>query len=94
MHYHYHICIISCVQPKPENAITIAVSSRVLFNMDLEQQIYEQKGMEEYLKYQIEHETEPFAPGPAFPFIKVQIKVCTHTQCRPHSFYKTSQSTF
>ncbi|XP_053488039.1 cytosolic 5'-nucleotidase 1A [Ictalurus furcatus] len=56
--------------PKPENAITIAVSSRVLFNMDLEQQIFEQKGMEEYLKYQTEHETEPFAPGPAFPFIK------------------------
>ncbi|XP_027027879.1 cytosolic 5'-nucleotidase 1A isoform X1 [Tachysurus fulvidraco] len=56
--------------PKPENAITIAVSSRVLFNMDLEQQVFEQKGMEEYLKYQIQHETEPFAPGPAFPFIK------------------------
>ncbi|XP_066535920.1 cytosolic 5'-nucleotidase 1A [Hoplias malabaricus] len=56
--------------PKPENAITIAVSSRVLFNMDVEQQIFEQKGMEEYLKYQVDHETEPFAPGPAFPFIK------------------------
>ncbi|CDQ83987.1 unnamed protein product [Oncorhynchus mykiss] len=52
--------------PKPQNAITIAVSSRVLFNMDKEQQIYEQKGMEDYLKYQIEHEMEPFAPGPAF----------------------------
>lgn len=60
-------------QPKPENAITIAVSSRVLFNMDFEQQIYEQKDLEEYLKYQIDHETEPFPPGPAFPFIKVQI---------------------
>lgn len=54
--------------------------------MDLEQQIYEQKGMEEYLKYQIEHETEPFAPGPAFPFIKVQIKVFNHAQCCPLSF--------
>ncbi|KAI4873330.1 hypothetical protein NFI96_029088 [Prochilodus magdalenae] len=56
--------------PKPENAITIAVSSRVLFNMDVEQQIFERKGLEEYLKYQLDHETEPFAPGPAFPFIK------------------------
>ncbi|XP_062863320.1 cytosolic 5'-nucleotidase 1A isoform X2 [Trichomycterus rosablanca] len=59
-----------CFIPKPENAITIAVSSRVLFNMDLEQQIYEQKGMEDYLKYQVDHEAEPFSPGPAFPFIK------------------------
>lgn len=75
--------VIFCVQPKPENAITIAVSSRVLFTMDLEQQIFEQKGMEEYLKYQIEHEMEPFAPGPAFPFIKVQIKVYNHSACCP-----------
>ncbi|XP_039897619.1 cytosolic 5'-nucleotidase 1A-like [Simochromis diagramma] len=56
--------------PKPENAITIAVSSRVLFNMEKEQQIYEQQGMEEYIKYQVEHETEPFSPGPAFSFVK------------------------
>lgn len=66
-------------QPKPQNAITIAVSSRALFSMDFEQQIFEQKGMEEYLKYQVEHETEPFAPGPAFPFIKVQNK-------QPHNY--------
>ncbi|XP_077395921.1 cytosolic 5'-nucleotidase 1A-like [Festucalex cinctus] len=56
--------------PKPENAITIAVSSRVLFNMEREQQIYERQGMEEYLKYQLEHESEPFSPGPAFSFVK------------------------
>ncbi|KAM6961316.1 cytosolic 5'-nucleotidase 1A-like [Aplochiton taeniatus] len=56
--------------PKPENAITIAVSSRVLFNMEKEQKIYEERGMEEYLHYQSEHEAEPFRPGPAFPFVK------------------------
>ncbi|XP_049596528.1 cytosolic 5'-nucleotidase 1A isoform X2 [Syngnathus scovelli] len=56
--------------PKPENAITIAVSSRVLFSMEREQQIYERQGMEEYLKYQLEHESEPFSPGPAFSFVK------------------------
>lgn len=60
------------IQPKPQNAITIAVSSRALFNMDQEQDIYEQQGMEDYLNYQIQHEIEPFAPGPAFPFIKVK----------------------
>ncbi|KAI3358348.1 hypothetical protein L3Q82_014792 [Scortum barcoo] len=56
--------------PKPENAVTIAVSSRVLFRTEREQKVFEQKGVEEYLRYQIEHENEPFAPGPAFPFVK------------------------
>ncbi|XP_070702146.1 5'-nucleotidase, cytosolic IAa [Pempheris klunzingeri] len=56
--------------PKPENAVTIAVSSRVLFRTEVEQKVFEQKGVEEYLRYQIEHENEPFAPGPAFPFVK------------------------
>lgn len=61
------------VQPKPENAVTIAVSSRVLFRTEREQKVFEQKGVEEYLRYQIEHENEPFAPGPAFPFVKVKV---------------------
>lgn len=60
-------------QPKPENSITIAVSSRVLFNMEKEQHIYEQQGMEEYIKHQVEHETQPFCPGPAFSFVKVRV---------------------
>ncbi|KAK3532569.1 hypothetical protein QTP86_024159 [Hemibagrus guttatus] len=56
--------------PNPENAVTIAVSSRVLFRTEKEQEVYEEKGVEEYLKYQVEHENEPLAPGPAFPFVK------------------------
>ncbi|XP_076149473.1 cytosolic 5'-nucleotidase 1A [Alosa pseudoharengus] len=56
--------------PNPKNCVTVAVSSRVLFSMDVEQQIYEQKGMEEYLAHQQQHEMEPLQPGPAFPFIK------------------------
>ncbi|XP_053291259.1 cytosolic 5'-nucleotidase 1A [Pleuronectes platessa] len=58
------------IPPKPENAITIAVSSQVLFNMEKEQQIYKQQGMEGYIKYQGEHETEHFSPGPACSFVK------------------------
>ncbi|XP_066531737.1 5'-nucleotidase, cytosolic IAa [Hoplias malabaricus] len=56
--------------PKPENAVTVAVSSRVLFRTEKEQKVFEEKGVEEYIKYQMEHENEPFAPGPAFPFVK------------------------
>ncbi|XP_029451819.1 cytosolic 5'-nucleotidase 1A-like [Rhinatrema bivittatum] len=56
--------------PKPQNAVTIAVSSRALFNMVEERRLYEEKGVEEYVKYQEQHESEPFKPGPAFHFVK------------------------
>ncbi|GLD68189.1 cytosolic 5'-nucleotidase 1A-like isoform X1 [Lates japonicus] len=36
-------------------------SSPSPFNMEKEQ-IYEQQGMEDYIKYQVEHEAEPLAP--------------------------------
>ncbi|KAF3850220.1 hypothetical protein F7725_019939, partial [Dissostichus mawsoni] len=57
--------------PKPENAITITIgiSAQVLFNMEKEQQ-----GLEDYIKYQVEHETQPFSPGPAFSFVKLFIE--------------------
>lgn len=41
--------------------------------MEKEQQIYEQQGMEEYIQHQVEHETQPFCPGPAFSFVKVRV---------------------
>lgn len=40
--------------------------------MDEEQRIYTDQGVEEYVRYQLEHENEPFSPGPAFPFVKVR----------------------
>ncbi|XP_044079895.1 cytosolic 5'-nucleotidase 1A-like isoform X3 [Siniperca chuatsi] len=76
--------------PKPENAITIAVSSRVLFNTEMEQHIYEQQGMEEYIKYQVEHETQPFSPGPAFSFVKALEAVNT----RLRELYPESEELF
>lgn len=69
----FSVLSLLSLQPKPENAVTIAVSSRVLFRTEREQKVFEQKGVEEYLRYQIEHENEPFAPGPAFAFVKVYI---------------------
>lgn len=59
------------LQPKPRYAVTIAVSSRTLFNMVYERKIYEEEGMEKYVAYQLEHENEPLKPGAAFPFVKV-----------------------
>lgn len=65
---------ILCVcdpQPKPNTAITIAVSSRTLFNMVEERKIYEEKGLEHYVNYNEQHENQPLKPGAAFPFVKV-----------------------
>ncbi|XP_017162781.1 5'-nucleotidase, cytosolic IAa isoform X2 [Poecilia reticulata] len=76
--------------PKPENAVTVAVSSRVLFRTEREQKVFEQKGVEEYLRYQIEHENEPFAPGPAFPFVKALEAVNT----RLRELYPQSEELF
>ncbi|KAM7383851.1 hypothetical protein PAMA_011291 [Pampus argenteus] len=76
--------------PKPENAVTVAVSSRVLFRTEREQKVFEQQGVEEYLRYQIEHENEPFAPGPAFPFVKALEAVNT----RLRELYPQSEELF
>lgn len=67
------------LQPKPQHAITIAVSSRALFRMEEEQKIYTEQGVEAYVKYQLEHEEEPFLPGAAFPFVKVWSLLLTFT---------------
>uniref|UniRef100_H3D949 5'-nucleotidase, cytosolic IAa n=1 Tax=Tetraodon nigroviridis TaxID=99883 RepID=H3D949_TETNG len=76
--------------PKPQNAVTVAVSSRVLFRTEREQKVFEQQGVEEYLRYQIEHENEPFAPGPAFPFVKALEAVNT----RLRELYPQSEELF
>lgn len=49
------------------------MSSRALFRMEEEQKIYNEQGVEAYVKYQLDHENEPFLPGAAFPFVKVSI---------------------
>lgn len=49
------------------------MSSRALFRMEEEQKIYSEQGVEAYVKYQLDHENEPFLPGAAFPFVKVSI---------------------
>ncbi|XP_029317059.1 cytosolic 5'-nucleotidase 1A-like [Cottoperca gobio] len=78
---------ISNLQP---NAVTICVSARVLFNMEKEQQIYEQQSLEDYIKYQEDHETQPFSPGPAFSFVKALEAVNT----RLRELYPESEELF
>lgn len=59
------------LQPKPKHAITISVSSRILFNMMDGKKIYEEEGLEKYMEYQLTNENVILTPGPAFRFVKV-----------------------
>lgn len=61
-----------CLQPKPKHAITIAVSSRALFNMLDGRKIYEEEGLEKYMEYHLTNENVILTPGPAFRFVKVR----------------------
>ncbi|XP_029589148.1 cytosolic 5'-nucleotidase 1A isoform X2 [Salmo trutta] len=61
--------------PKPQYAVTIAVSSRSLFNMVAEGKIYKEDGVEKYVAYQQERDNEPLMPGVAFPLVKALMTV-------------------
>ncbi|MBN3305191.1 5NT1A nucleotidase, partial [Amia calva] len=58
--------------------------------MEEEQKIYEQRGVEDYVRYQLEHENEPFLPGAAFPFVKALEAVNT----RLRELYPDSEELF
>ncbi|XP_062858620.1 cytosolic 5'-nucleotidase 1A-like [Trichomycterus rosablanca] len=64
--------------PKPNTAITVAVSSRTLFDMAEERKLYEEKGLEQYVAYNQQNENKPLKPGAAFPFVKALMRVNTH----------------
>lgn len=52
------------------NLLTIAISSRALFDLDESHAIYENEGVEAYCRYQIEREDVPLPPGVAFSLVK------------------------
>lgn len=60
---------------KPPEKLVIAVSSRALFDLEVENEIFETQGVEAYRQYQTEHCSAPLAPGVAFPFIRRLLKL-------------------
>ncbi|ELW71993.1 Cytosolic 5'-nucleotidase 1B, partial [Tupaia chinensis] len=76
--------------PKPKHAITIAVSSRALFNMVDGRKIYEEEGLEKYMEYQLTNENVVLTPGPAFRFVKA----LQHVNARLRDLYPDEQDLF
>jgi 5'-nucleotidase len=50
--------------------LIVAISSRALFDLDESNHVFETLGVEQYARYQIEHENEILKPGVAFPLVK------------------------
>lgn len=52
------------------NKLVVGVSSRALFDLEEENRIFVEQGLDAYEAYQIEHENDILKPGAAFPLIK------------------------
>ena len=55
--------------------LVIGISSRALFDLEYENSIYNEKGLEEYIRYEIKHENEILKPGTAFSLIKALLNL-------------------
>ena len=55
--------------PDVNTYLTVAISSRALFDLDASDTIYREQGLEAYRRYQIERENDALAPGQGFPFV-------------------------
>ncbi len=53
-----------------DRLLTVAISSRALFDLEDSNRVYVEEGLEAYRKYQIAHEDEPLDRGEGFPFVK------------------------
>lgn len=55
--------------------LVIAISSRALFDLESENQIYERDGLKAYITYQREHEHDVLPKGPAFSLVEAFLKL-------------------
>ncbi|MCM1057410.1 MAG: 5'-nucleotidase [Firmicutes bacterium] len=58
-----------------DQKMVIGVSSRALFDLTVENEIFETQGLEAYCRYQVEHEQEVLKPGPGFQLIQSLLRL-------------------
>lgn len=58
-----------------DKKMVIGVSSRALFDLTVENEIFEKQGVEAYCSYQVEHEQDILKPGPGFQLIKSLLRL-------------------
>lgn len=55
--------------------LVIGISSRALFDLEEENQIYERQGVAAYEDYQVRHENDVLRPGAAFPLVQAFLEL-------------------
>ena len=65
-----------------QECFTIGISSRALFDLEVENAIFENQGVEAYVDYQIAHEKDVLAPGAAFALIQSFLALNQHSRER------------
>ncbi len=55
--------------------LTVAISSRALFDLDESNRVYEEEGLEAYRRYQIANEDQPLAPGEGYSLVKKLLNI-------------------
>jgi 5'-nucleotidase len=58
-----------------ERMLTVAISSRALFDLEDSNRVWLEQGLEAYRQYQIAHEDEALEPGEAYPFVKKLLNI-------------------
>ena len=60
---------------KLDDKLVVGISSRALFDLEEENEIFEREGLKAYCEYQREHENDILQPGTAFPLVKALQKL-------------------
>ena len=55
--------------------LTVAISSRALFDLDESNRIFETEGLDAYRRFQIEHEDQPLQPGEGFVLVEKLLNI-------------------
>ncbi|MFP5042918.1 5'-nucleotidase [Parasediminibacterium sp. JCM 36343] len=58
-----------------ENKLVVAVSSNALFDLETEDTIFKNEGLEKYRQFQLDHKNKTLEKGLAFPFIKRYLNI-------------------
>ena len=61
--------LLDRVEPAP-TALTVAISSRALFDLEESHRVFTRDGVEAYARYQAAHENEALGKGPAFGAVR------------------------
>jgi len=62
-------------KPTLADKLVVAISSRALFDLTESHRIFVEQGVDAYQRYQIEHEDEILAPGPAYALAKKLLRL-------------------